>query len=125
MIVADTDVLIDFLSGSDPGADLVATHLEQGSLWTTVISQFELLAGARGKKQLNTIRQLLRALPTLALDERAAEVAAETRRNLGSRGEQIGMPDSLIAGIVLHQGASLLTRKKKHFVRVKDLRLVK
>ena len=125
MIVADTDVLIDFLAGSDPGADLVATHLEQGSLWTTVISQFELLAGVRNKKQLNTIRQLLRALPTLALEAGAAEVAAEIGRDLGSRGEQIAMPDSLIAGIVVHQGATLLTRNEKHFARVKDLRLEK
>ncbi len=33
------------------------------------------------------------------------------------------MADSLIAGIVLTTGATLLTRNRRHFERVPDLRL--
>ncbi len=69
------------------------------------------------------IRRLLEALQTLSLDEAAADQAARIRRSLAREGEGIGMADSLIAGIVLANGASLLTRNRQHFARVEGLSL--
>lgn len=123
MIVADTDVLIDFLSGRDPGAEWVALELTRGLLRTTAVTRFELLCGARDARQENTIRQLLAAIPTLPLDQQAADLAARVRRSLQKSGESVGMADSLIAGIVLSQGATLLTRNRRHFERVSGLHL--
>ena len=124
MIVADTDVLIDFLAGRNPSADRVAAELERGGLATTVMSRFELLSGARNVKQERMIGQLLDALPSLPLDRLAADRAASVRRRLERRGSSIGMGDSLIAGIVLIHGASLLTRNRRHFELVDDLELL-
>ncbi|OFW36961.1 MAG: hypothetical protein A3J28_03095 [Acidobacteria bacterium RIFCSPLOWO2_12_FULL_60_22] len=124
MIVADTDVLIDFLAGRNPGAEHVALELARGLLRTTAVTRFELLSGARNTRQENTIRQLLAAIPTLSLDQPAADLAARVRRNLQKAGESVGMADSLIAGIVLLHGATLLTRNRRHFERVSGLRLV-
>ncbi len=124
MIVADTDVLIDFLAGRNPSADRVAAELERGGLATTVMSRFELLSGARNVKQERMIGQLLDALPSLPLDRLAADRAASVRRRLERRGSSIGMGDSLIAGIVLIHGASLLTRNRRHFKLVDDLELL-
>lgn len=45
MIVADTDVLIDFLANRDPAASRIALELKSGRLSTTAVSRFELLAG--------------------------------------------------------------------------------
>ena len=123
MTVADTDVLIDFLAGSEPAAGWVAAELERGSLLTTVISRFELLSGARNPRQENSIRHLLAAVPALELDDEAADKAAEVRRSLDRSGASIGMADSLIAGIVLVHGGVLLTRNRRHFERVPELRL--
>ena len=123
MIVADTDVLIDFLEGRQPGAQTVAVALASGQLQTTAISCFELLSGARQMRQRNAILMLLDSIPTLALDRPAAEKAAETRLELDRRGNTIGMADSLIAGIVLMHGAKLLTRNRRHFERVPSLSL--
>ena len=123
MIVADTDVLIDFLAGRDPGAGRVALDLDRGLLRTTAVTRFELLCGARTARQEDTIRQLLDAIPTLALDQDAADHAARIQRNLQRAGEPIGMADSLIAGIVLSHDAILLTRNRRHFARVIGLRL--
>ena len=47
MIVADSDVLIDFLEGRAPAASRVALELDRGHLRTTVITRFELLRGRR------------------------------------------------------------------------------
>jgi tRNA(fMet)-specific endonuclease VapC len=123
MIVADTDVLIDFLAGQGEAADQVALELERGDLRTTAVTRFELLAGARSKKQAASVGKLLAALPTLPLDEGSADAAAEVRRALEAHGEGIGMADSLIAGIVRHHGGILLTRNRRHFERVPGLRL--
>jgi predicted nucleic acid-binding protein len=45
------------------------------------------------------------------------------RRELEARGEPIGMGDSLIAGIVLLHGGTLLTGNRRHFEHVAGLRL--
>jgi tRNA(fMet)-specific endonuclease VapC len=123
MTIADTDVLIDFLTGHVPGASLVAAALEQGILQTTVVTQFELLAGARTARQEKALRQLLESVPALPLDSPAAERAAQVRRALETRGESIGMGDSLIAGIVLQNRGTLMTRNRRHFERVDGLQI--
>ena len=124
MRVADTDVLIDYLAGSaEAAAARVGAELARGTLRTTVVTRFELLAGARTPRQQEILRQFLAAVPALALDAAAADRAAQVRRDLEARGEPIGMGDSLIAGIVLVHDGTLLTRNRRHFERVADLRL--
>jgi len=122
MTIADTDVLIDYLA--DRGeAEAVQRALHIGSLRTTVISRFELLSGAKNQKQLARLLQLLEAVPSLALDDAAADAASEIRRSLERSGHPIGMGDSLIAGIVTSNGGTLLTRNRRHFERVPGLSL--
>ena len=123
MTIADTDVLIDFLAGAEPAAAQVAEELERGSLCTTAVSRFELLSGVRSARQEAAVRELLAAVSALPLDEEAADRAAEVRRALERSGEPIGMADSLIAGIALARGGTLLTRNRRHFERVGGLRL--
>jgi predicted nucleic acid-binding protein len=123
MMVADGDVLIDFLEGRAPAANRIALELDRGQLRTTVITRFELLAGARTARQLKLIGELLAALPCLPLDEPGADAAAEIRRTLERDGVGIGMADSLIAGIVMVHRGVLLTRNRRHFERVPGLSL--
>jgi tRNA(fMet)-specific endonuclease VapC len=123
MMVADTDVLIDFLAGSGPAADRIGLELQVGGLATTAVTRFELLAGARTERQRRAVGDLLDALRTLPLDVAAADRAAEVRRDLEAQGVPIGMGDSLIAGIVLAAQGVLLTRNRRHFERVAGLKL--
>jgi len=123
MTIADTDVLIDYLSGAEPGASRVSQAIENGALHTTAITRFELLSGARTNRMEAVIRDLLDLIPTVPLDEYGADRAALVRRSLEKSGTSIGMADSLIAGIVLVHNGILLTRNLKHFERVTGLRL--
>ena len=123
MIVADTDVLIDFLAGQGTLVERVAREIHAG-LATTVVSRFELLAGARNRIQQKLVQELLEALHTLPLDRAAADRAAGVRRRLDDQGQGIGMADSLIAGVVLERDGRLLTRNRRHFERVEGLTLV-
>jgi predicted nucleic acid-binding protein len=124
MTVADTDVLIDYLHGAEPGAGLVAEGIEKGLLRTTAITRFELWSGVRTARQETALRDLLGAVPALPLDDSGADEAARIRRTLDRAGVSIGMADSLIAGIVVANAAGLLTRNREHFDRVPGLRLV-
>ncbi|MGA3258292.1 MAG: type II toxin-antitoxin system VapC family toxin [Bryobacteraceae bacterium] len=122
MTIADTDVLIGYLAGKGE-ADAVERLLRHGALRTTVISRFELLSGAKNAKQLARLVQLLEAVPSLGLDDAAADAASEIRRSLERSGNPIGMADSLIAGIVTANGGTLLTRNRRHFERIPGMKL--
>ena len=123
MIVVDTDVLIDALRGRQPAAGRVAEGLEAGALATTAVTVFELLSGAKGRRQMESIGALLGALPVLPFDAAAGEEAASLRRKLEGRGEGIGMADYLIAGVCVTRSAALLTGNRKHFQRIDALTL--
>lgn len=123
LLIADTDVLIDFLSGHAPAGGTVERALADGKLTTTCITHFELLSGARTQRQKKSIGDLLAGIGILILDELAAARAARIRIELEKEGRTIGMADYAIAGIVLEKKGVLLTRNRKHFERVPDLRL--
>ena len=124
MILADTDVLIDYLNGISPVFEHVVRSVETEQIATTVITIFELLSGADEGRRGKATNVVARSLPVLPLDFASAERAASIRRHLEQAGKSIGMADSLIAGIALANDLPLLTRNRAHFSRVPDLKLV-
>jgi len=124
LILADTDVLIDYLAGTQPTANQVMAYAESDSLQTSAVTCFELLSGARDGKLGNRVRRLVATIPVLPLDREASTRAADVRQRLARSGVSIGMADSLIAGIALVNNLPVLTRNRKHFENVEGLRLV-
>lgn len=121
MIVADTDVLIDFLKGKGGAADRIALELNHG-LCTTVISAFELWNGAVGSPKRETaVETLIESLIVIPCKAPAAKQAARIRRELEKEGRTMGMADALIAGICVQERAILLTRNTKHFTNIDGL----
>jgi tRNA(fMet)-specific endonuclease VapC len=124
LIIADTDVLIDYLAGTQPVAGQVMAYAESDSLQTSAITCFELLSGAWEGKRGDRVRRLVAAIPVLTLNREAAIRAAVVRQRLARSGVSIGMADSLIAGIALVNDLPLLTRNRKHFENVEGLHLL-
>jgi tRNA(fMet)-specific endonuclease VapC len=124
LILADTDVLIDYLAGTHSIADQVKSYIESDRFQTTAVSCFELLSGAGDNRRGDEVRRLLAAIPVLALDREGATQAAIVRQQLSSDGLSIGMGDSLIAGIALANDLPLFTRNLKHFENVRNLDLI-
>lgn len=123
MIVADTDVLIDYLRGRGDAARRVAIELRSRHFATTAITAFELRSGVRTAREATAVETLLAAMTVLTLGAEEALQAAESRREVESKGLPIGMADYLIAGVCLATDAILLTRNRKHFERVPGLKL--
>ncbi|MGA3209904.1 MAG: hypothetical protein ABSD20_01275 [Terriglobales bacterium] len=68
MILADTDVLIDFLAGVRPIAGQIAAYAEAGRLQTTAITGFELQSSTREGKHNENIHRLLTTIPVVPQD---------------------------------------------------------
>jgi tRNA(fMet)-specific endonuclease VapC len=124
LILADIDVLIDYLAGVEPTTSQIRGYIEADWLQTSAVTYFELLSGVRPGKRGDAIRTLLDAVAVLPLDRVAANRAAQVRRELDRAGQPIGLGDCLIAGIALAYGLSLFTRNRKHFDRVPNLSLI-
>ena len=123
MIVADTDVLIDFLRDYDPVAERISLELQHG-LATTTVTAFELWGGSTGSsRRERAVETLLAALKILSLDAPSARTAAQIRSELQSNGRTMAMADALIAGICIEHGAALLTRNRRHFEGIERLLL--
>ena len=122
MIIADTDVLIDFLKNKGAAKE-VAALLKTGQLATTTLSVFELWVGAKTPDQIAHIETLLNALQIYQLNLAAAKMAGACHKNLQASKNEIGMADALIAGICIENKVPLFTRNKKHFSRISELKL--
>lgn len=124
MILADTDVLIDYLTDAEPVASQVDAYVDGDSLQTSAVTCFELLSGAQENERGDATRRLLAAVAVLPLDREAATRAAAVRQQMARSGYSIPMADSLIAGIALANNLPLLTRNQKHFERIENLSLI-
>lgn len=122
LVVADTDLVIDFLRGKGPGASLVRELIGSHRLRVTAITAFELRVGADFLARRDHILRLVNSR-TFPLDSESALRAGELAARLRGAGQDIGLADCLQAGICLKFDLPFATRNRKHFDRVEGLRL--
>jgi predicted nucleic acid-binding protein len=109
-ILVDTDVLIDHLRGER------RLRADGRPLGISVVSRCELFAG---RDEPERLRRFLWPMIEMPIDAAIAELAGMTRRNTG-----IAAPDALIAATALTHRIPLMTRNRRHFDRVAELRVV-
>jgi predicted nucleic acid-binding protein len=126
MIVLDTNLISEVMRPR-PETRVLSWLDRQpmSSIWTTAVSVFEIRCGlsmmATGQKRsaLTTrFEQWLAGVVgsrILSFDEIAAEHAAEVTAERKARGRPGEARDTMIAGIVLANHATLATRNVKHF----------
>ena len=110
-LLVDTDVFIDHLRGAR------ALRPGRHRVHYSVITRCELLSGAVGS---GIVQTLLDPFRELAVGRSVAERAGRIRREAG-----IATPDALIAATAIEHDLALVTRNRKHFEPVKQLRLRK
>jgi len=81
-----------------------------------VVSRCELFAG---RDEPERLRRFLSPMVQLPIDPAIAELAGVTRRDTG-----IATPDPLIAATALAHDIPLMTRNRRHFERIADLRSI-
>jgi tRNA(fMet)-specific endonuclease VapC len=120
--VVDTDVLIDYLRGKGPGAELLE-RLGRGGYCVTAVSAFELALGSAHRIDPRPVQALLDA-PTLALTPRGGLLGGEALARLRGDGRGIDIRDALQAGVCLDVELPLVTRNVRHFERVAGLQVI-
>ncbi|MDQ3659500.1 MAG: type II toxin-antitoxin system VapC family toxin [Actinomycetota bacterium] len=123
VLVTDTDVIIGFLRGRDPGSGTVRKLIARGHLRITAVTAFELRLGADFLDREHRIMALLRG-KTLPMDLLAGIHAGDIYSRLRASGLEIGIKDSLQAGVCRRFDIPLCTGNVRHFERVAGLRLV-
>jgi predicted nucleic acid-binding protein len=123
IVIADTDVIIDYFSGIEPLASAIEQLIIQDSLALTSITVFELYAGVTGKKRIKQIDALTVILPVFPFEEKHAGATAEIYNDLKKTGNLIGNQDILIAGICIAHDIPIFTRNTAHFSRIPGLRI--
>ncbi|MGI8876461.1 MAG: type II toxin-antitoxin system VapC family toxin [Egibacteraceae bacterium] len=123
LLVADTDLVIDFLRGRGRGAELLPTWLRARRLRLSAVTLFELRCGRDWARSGHRIDPLFLGGP-LVMDRRAALHAGAIEAELRAAGTPIGVADTLQAGICRALGLPLATRNNAHFTRVEGLALV-
>lgn len=122
LVVVDTDLVIDYLRGRGPGAEVVRDLLVRRTLRLTAVTAFELRLGTDFLDRHGEIMRLFRSR-TLPVDLAGAIRGGEVFGLLRSQGREIGMADSIQAGICLRHALPLATRNRAHFSRVEGLEL--
>ena len=105
--VVDTNILIDYLSGSEKAKQELDSFEE---LYISVITWMEILAGAQEGEEESEIREFLRRFRVHLVDAGVAERAVEIRRR-----EKIRLPDAIIWATAQQLGVLLVTRNTRDF----------
>lgn len=128
MIILDTNVL-SALMRQAPDRQVVAWLDQQPriSIWTTAITVLEVRFGLQilpsGKRRAALMQAFATVLDKInhrvvPFDIAAAQQAGDLMATQRKKGRPVELRDTMIAGIVLAQHATLATRNTAHFVDV-------
>jgi hypothetical protein len=126
MLVLDTNIISALIKDvPDVTVERWLDRQPALSVWTTAVSVFEIRYGlaimAAGRRQSAMLAQFERTIEesleqrVLSFDRAAAEQAALLMARRKAAGRPIDLRDTMIAGIVLAQRATLVTRNIRHF----------
>ena len=122
-VCVDTDIIVDYLRGRLPGAQIFTQIITEEIPYTTYITNFELHCGARKSREKKIIEECLLGFKILPFDELSSNEAARIYIDLRQKGQLIGIRDILIAGIAIANGLHVATKNLKDFKRINRLSL--
>lgn len=130
MLCLDTTFIIDLLKNR-PDALSKFKQVNDQEIYTTIINVYEIKAGIQRKFEHHTVlretgvfNKMLSNIQVFNLDMKSVGKAAEINGELTSDGAIIDNLDILIAAICLNNGCdTIITKNKKNFSRIKDLKV--
>lgn len=125
----DSDITIDFFKGRNH-ARIAFQLMGQVCKFMSVVVYAELLVGAeKSRKPDAGRREILSFIKQnkvilLPVTRKVAEVYVKIRVDLERKGQKLPALDTLIAATALSQNLTLVTGNKKHFQRIKKLKIL-
>jgi hypothetical protein len=117
----DTTVLIDLSRGNLDAADFIDAASESGmSLFISVISAMELIAGCRDKNEVEKANELISDFTLLHLSPAESLEAYELMLTY-NKSHGMAIPDALIAATAIVHDLELASDNERHFSMIPDL----
>jgi len=120
-LLVDTDILIDYLKKIKPAKALFDSN--DADLCCSILSKKELLTkpGLSSSERKKIVNLLLK-IKILKIDNEINNKYTLLLEKYGT--QQATMPDCVIAATAWAKNLPLLTRNKRHFQHIKEIRLV-
>lgn len=128
MVCLDTSFLVDLIRGNREAVRLLDNFtLKKESIAITSPSIMEVISGASmdksARQEKEKIFNILSSLRILDLGKIEATRAGEIHAELVMEGNTIGEIDVMIAAICLENKETLVTKNKKHFEKIRNLKV--
>lgn len=128
MVYVDTTFIVDILRGNKEVLE-IASKLDKSkitkALPAPVVS--EILQGIHlspnPEHEKNFALSLINSLNIIPLNKESFILAGNISSDLMKDGQDIGLIDCMIAAITITNKETLITRNKKHFEKIKDLKI--
>ena len=119
-LLVDTDILIDYIKRVNPARELF--NSDRFDIYCSVLSKKELLskAGLR-ESERKVIVDLISNIKVLKIDDDINKKYSLLINKYGER--QASLPDYVIAATAWAKKLPLLTRNRKHFNRIEEIKL--
>ena len=118
--LVDTNIVVDVTRGSITAADYLDGLA--GAWSVSTITCLELLAGARTQRETNDLDLVLSGFRTIPPNEAITRRAYYLMKTY-ARSHGLQALDSLIAATAMEEGLTLVTKNRKHFQMIGDLKL--
>jgi predicted nucleic acid-binding protein len=118
--LVDTDILIDVSRNNEGAIDFLDQLDDSWSM--SIITALELIVGARNKKEVTQINQLVAVYSAIPLTIEIGNSSYGLLRQF-AKSHGLRVFDSLIAATALEHKLTLVTKNKKHFKMISNLKL--
>ena len=131
MVCLDTSFLIDIIKGKPLNKELNSLLDERWTLTIASPTILELFKGIYLNKNLkyssneerDRINEILLSITILDLDKESAIMAGKIEADLINHGKEIDIVDVMIGAICIKNNETIITRNKKHFEKIPNLKL--
>jgi predicted nucleic acid-binding protein len=120
-VIADTCIWIDYFRGRGPVSSALLGLIQEGEIVITGSVVYELLQGAKTKKDADLIKEATQALPRLAVTHDTWLLAGDLFFDLRRGGVTLPPSDVLLAALAIENDCFLFTLDS-HFDRIPKVR---
>ena len=125
----DTNIIVDIFRGNKNFLSKIEESIkEKNQFCITILTLAELLKGAflsnKKEESIIFVEDFIKNIEILSLDKESCKTYGEKFAELQKKGKKTEEIDLFIGSIVLTNGLTLITRNKKHFENISELKLV-
>lgn len=122
--LVDTDVIINYLKGKNKSKDFLMRIIDgEVAGFFSVITEAELLSGARDDRDEASIYAVLDVMEAIEVERDIAITAGKLRRKYYAA-YNTELPDAIIAATAKERGLILATANEKHFRMFEEIEKV-